>query len=399
MSADIIETYQGKEPYIFISYAHKDSGRVIPLIRGLWQQGFRVWYDSGIEAGTEWPEYIAERLMNSGCVVAFLSRSSIDSPNCRQEIRFAIELRKELLIVYLEDLELTPGMRMQLNSLQAMFRNRSGSDASFLEQLANARLLAPCLGSQPRQSSPAVGMSGEALRWLERAQQGDAEAQFMLGECYHCGKGVTKDDTSAFSWFRKAAEQNDRNAQYNLGVMYNSGIGTAPDYAQSAFWFRKAAEQGDTAAQRSLAIQYYYGRGVTQDYAQAVVWFKKAAEQGDADSQFMMGQCCLSGKGIPQDRVAAFGWYQKAADQNQAKAQYSVGWFYYDGIGVSRDYSQAAFWFRKAADQGDAMSQYGMGLCYENGNGVEKNLSEAKKWYMAAKNQGHEDAAKRYAAL
>ena len=28
--------------------------------------GFRIWYDEGIEAGTEWPEYIAEHLENAG---------------------------------------------------------------------------------------------------------------------------------------------------------------------------------------------------------------------------------------------------------------------------------------------------------------------------------------------
>ena len=36
--------YEGQEPYIFISYAHKDSNTVLPIIQGLQERGFRVWY-------------------------------------------------------------------------------------------------------------------------------------------------------------------------------------------------------------------------------------------------------------------------------------------------------------------------------------------------------------------
>ena len=67
--------YKGTEPYIFISYAHKDSERVLPIIESLAEKGFRVWYDAGIEAGTEWPDYIAENLENAAVVMALLSPS------------------------------------------------------------------------------------------------------------------------------------------------------------------------------------------------------------------------------------------------------------------------------------------------------------------------------------
>ena len=38
-----INVYEGGEPFAFISYAHADSDRVLPLIRGLQQQGMRIW--------------------------------------------------------------------------------------------------------------------------------------------------------------------------------------------------------------------------------------------------------------------------------------------------------------------------------------------------------------------
>jgi TPR repeat protein len=46
---------------------------------------------------------------------------------------------------------------------------------------------------------------------LEKANSGDAEAQFEVGKCYWNGNGVPKDQTEALKWFRKAAAQG-RNA-------------------------------------------------------------------------------------------------------------------------------------------------------------------------------------------
>jgi len=136
--------YEGTEPYIFISYAHKDSDRVLPIVSALQERGFRMWYDAGIEAGSEWPEYIAEHLERCTVFLAFLSEAAVDSINCRQEIHFAIESRKELLIIYLEEITLSAGMRMRLGPLQAMYRNRHSSLASFLEELCRSRVLASC---------------------------------------------------------------------------------------------------------------------------------------------------------------------------------------------------------------------------------------------------------------
>lgn len=88
------EPYSGSDPYVFISYAHKNSDTVLPLIHALQEQDVRIWFDEGIEAGTEWPEYIAERLENSYCVIAFLSEAFTESQNCRREINFTIDLKR-----------------------------------------------------------------------------------------------------------------------------------------------------------------------------------------------------------------------------------------------------------------------------------------------------------------
>lgn len=149
-----ITMYNGNEPYIFISYAHKNSDVVVPIIEALANNGFRVWYDAGIEAGTEWPEYVAEKLLNSAVVIAFISKAALDSPNCRREINYSISHNKDVLSVYIEDVTLTPGMEMQLSTTQAMFYGRALHE-TFLQQLMDATLMTSCKDDlAPKSTAP-----------------------------------------------------------------------------------------------------------------------------------------------------------------------------------------------------------------------------------------------------
>ena len=137
-------TYNGNENYIFVSYAHNDSSRVLPIIDALSKNGYRVWYDSGIEAGTEWPEYIESRLMDATAVLVFMTPSAVESRNCRNEINFALELKKEVLVIYLEETSLLKGMRLQLNSTQSLFRSHHKSDETLVDELLKSRLIQNC---------------------------------------------------------------------------------------------------------------------------------------------------------------------------------------------------------------------------------------------------------------
>ena len=55
------------------------------------------------------------------------------------------------------------------------------------------------------------------------AEQGDANAQALLGRMYEEGVGVKQDNVKAVKWYSRAAEQGIAEAQFNLGNMYVSG--------------------------------------------------------------------------------------------------------------------------------------------------------------------------------
>jgi uncharacterized protein len=109
------------------------------------------------------------------------------------------------------------------------------------------------------------------------AEQGDAEAQFVLGGWYYVGRGVPQDYSEATLWFRKAADQGYAQAQHALGRLYYKGHGVPQDYTQAAAWYRKAADQGNALVQAALGSMYYSGHGVPQDYTEAYFWLDLAA--------------------------------------------------------------------------------------------------------------------------
>ena len=134
MAEKMPEAYKGDKPYIFISYAHKDSETVLPIIARLQRDGFRVWYDEGIAPGSNWDVYISEHLDGSCNVLGFLSKSYVKSQNCRDELALTRSKGKPMNLVYIDDVQLSPGLRMRYGRIQALFMNNM-SENEFFEKL------------------------------------------------------------------------------------------------------------------------------------------------------------------------------------------------------------------------------------------------------------------------
>ena len=88
------------------------------------------------------------------------------------------------------------------------------------------------------------------------------------------------DYKTALREFQHLAEQGDADAQYLLGVFYKDGEGVPQDYKEAVKWYTLSAEQGHADAQHNLAIMYGTGEGVLQDYVRAHMWFNLAASNG-----------------------------------------------------------------------------------------------------------------------
>ncbi len=148
------------------------------------------------------------------------------------------------------------------------------------------------------------------------ATQGNADAQFNLGQMYSNGHGVPQDYKEATKWYRLAANQGNASAQYNLGVNYDQGQGVPQDYKEAAKLFRLSADQGDAGAQFNLGQLYRKGQGVPQDYKEAAKWYRLAANQGNASAQLNLGVMYDQGQGVASNRIAAYALFNLSASIN-----------------------------------------------------------------------------------
>lgn len=146
-----------------------------------------------------------------------------------------------------------------------------------------------------------------------KAEAGDAEAEWKLGDCYFLGKGVVKDGMEAEKWYRKSAEQGNAFSQSMLGAIYLD----KKDYNESMQWSLKAAEQGNASAQLCVGAMYSKGLGgVKASWVEAAKWMRRAADQGLGDAQGALGECYQNGEGVPQDYVEAYKWFNLSAAQD-----------------------------------------------------------------------------------
>lgn len=139
-----IKVYSGDEKYIFISYSHKDLDTVLRIAEYLSKAGFRIWYDEGIAPGSEWDDMIASRIEKAYYFVAMMSKNYMDSDNCKDELSFARDLKKERLLIYLDEVNLTGGMKMRMNRIQSIFQYKYADENAFYEKLLTTKDIELC---------------------------------------------------------------------------------------------------------------------------------------------------------------------------------------------------------------------------------------------------------------
>jgi len=123
------------------------------------------------------------------------------------------------------------------------------------------------------------------------------------------------------------AQAGDAEAQYQMGLKCSTADDPAWDEIQAAGWYLKAAEQNHVVAQFNLGLMFASGEGVTKDATQSLFWFRRSARLGNAGAQYNMGRACQRASmdgpvaEAPESRIEAYVWYELAAAQNFFAAQ------------------------------------------------------------------------------
>ena len=234
----------------------------------------------------------------------------------------------------------------------------------------------------PTPFAVAGAKSTRALRREWEQKQGPGLDQLLME--WFIGNHQKKDATAAERCFREKAEAGDAAAQWWLGASYQYGVGAEKNHRQALHWYRLAARQGSQPAQDML--QALSGQARERQLEQQLL---EHAEQGDAQAQYEVGRRFWNGDGVDQDHKQAADWFDRAARQGLAAAQCALGLCYERGDGVEQDMWQAAAWYQWAAQQDDVEAQLHLSECYEKGRGVPKDKEKAAEWlYKAAQHGG-----------
>ena len=255
---------------------------------------------------------------------------------------------------------------------------------------------------------------------VKRAEEGDADAQFKLGEFYNSQGGVGIYEIA--EWFEKAANQNHMHAQLALGLLYLEWLPDEDYREQAQYWIEKAVESGCEAAVKvlvelgptdedmdgaALLVEADAGNPQAQYELGSMLLFGLDRPRGVAAGLNLLLKAAIAGHPKAQVQIAshylfqeyetvegneAIKWLSLSAKQNEPYALYYLGYCYYQGIGVIKNDEQAATYLLRSARAGNSEAQFHLARFYHEGVGLPVNYEQAEAWCRQAALQENEQA-------
>lgn len=114
-----LPSYEGPDPYIFVSYSHRDTDKVFNILKIIDKEKYRFWYDDTMEIGEDFRDELRVRIEQCSAFLLFISQAALDSKYCGMEIITAFKNDKKIYPVYLDDSAVIPApLKMILENLQ-----------------------------------------------------------------------------------------------------------------------------------------------------------------------------------------------------------------------------------------------------------------------------------------
>ncbi|MBT5547163.1 MAG: trypsin-like serine protease [Desulfobacula sp.] len=292
----------------------------------------------------------------------------------------------------------------------------------------------------------------KAFFWFKKsANQGNKDAQEMLGVLFDLGHGVNQDSEQALYWYKQA------DIICSIGMRFFNGFSDFPkNYEKAGYWLKYAYDQGcnfkdpwHSPNYYHLGFIYFYGYGVKQNYEKAYTFFEKAfgiISNSNTSHNFSsiclyLGELLYQGLGVEKNiKLGLFLYYIAAIEEAYWNGERRVGkekqartklinilsdidksqmnnYEYWVTLGAKsefgslgdtidtnfqkrlanylyhekEDYEKAFYWYKKIVENGDKPNpnaQYMLGEFYDFGKGITQNNQKAVYWYKKAARQG-----------
>ncbi len=230
-----------------------------------------------------------------------------------------------------------------------------------------------------------IDYKGAAEIFAQAALKDDTDALVALAELgLRSQGGVTPEQ--AIPWLERAAELGRHDAMRVLATLYEAGDALPQDIKKAQYWLGKAATEGDALAARTMGE-----RTMEHDAFEALTWYEHAATLGDAQSAYIAAIMYAENFEIRPDEKKAARLMQQAANASLPAAMADYGLIVYQGAGVEQNTKSAAKWFERAAKAGDSEGQFLYAFTLAKGDGVEQNYEDAYYWLLRSGESGVDD--------
>ena len=158
-----MEIYTGKKPYIFISYSQYDTKQVLPILKCMLNEEYRIWFEDKINIVVERKrsENIIQYLDKATCVIAFLTKNYLERDDCIEEIEYAKNKKIPIIIIYLEDLELPESFQMRFGRMKSINYHQYRMLNEFFEKLYKENI----------------------LKYCKEEMEDDIDSKYFIGDC------------------------------------------------------------------------------------------------------------------------------------------------------------------------------------------------------------------------
>lgn len=195
-----IPEYEGKSPYVFITYAQQDERIAYSIAVKMYNEGFRIW--SSAACGNPSNMRIAERLSNSEVAMVFLSKSYLQYASYKEfEPRVVMSNPKPKIVICLDDtplgtdwntVDFPAGIRYNPEIPQDLWLKINSSDA-----------LEKCRGAWPKTPMPLPFEENPIINVSVNEDELSDELSSLNSVMSSFGAGLDADDIKNITLFQK----------------------------------------------------------------------------------------------------------------------------------------------------------------------------------------------------
>lgn len=195
-----IPEYEGKSPYVFITYAQQDEKLAYSIAVKMYNEGFRIW--SSAACGNPSNMRIAERLSNAEVAMIFLSKSYLKYASYNEfEPRVVMSSPKQKIVVCLDDTPL--GADWNTVDFPAGIRYNPEIPQELWLRINSSDTLEKCRGAWPKHPMPLPFEEKTTINVSVDEDELSDELNSLNSVMSSFGAGLDDDDINKITLFNK----------------------------------------------------------------------------------------------------------------------------------------------------------------------------------------------------